>query len=494
MDTTTALEMPTNTTAARRPMTTRRGSLSASDPYGFNTEAETARSSASRITIVRVPQQNPEPQNGHRHREQVRRQSWGSNSSASSSGRPGGPGGRLSFAFSTFTPINANANAGTGGPPSSPGRPGTGGGSQASGPPSPTLFHRTGSSQNLDRMGSVGMVGRSPTLTAQQICDLAASAISQKPPVADAADVESKPATFLVLPDEEYLPFLDRPSEVTALITSPPTSRLMTLLAQTFAPDLRAPYDPEHPPTALNNNPTIWSYADLVHWLQTTKREDADDREWVARARTCVLSRSELIWSRLKAALGVPPELEDDEYEDDEDVAPYEDDHDHDPSSAPGASLEEHEREAWLEPILPGDTATCVASPIVLTPGGGSEAAFGMESIGEGAEEEASASPATGNDESKTLEQAIQGLRLSTPMLEVVPMLRAPASPTSLRRSLSTSSHDPQGSSEARRRSALAMAGPGRVRRSHQQERGTGDPLFPSSFATLTMAPSLVAK
>ena len=262
----------------------------------------------------------------------------------------------------------------------------------------------------------------------------------------------------------------------------------MALLAQTFPLDLRGAYDPSNPPTSLKADPTLWSYADLVHWLQTTKREDADDREWVIRVRTCVLTRSELIWSRLKAALGVPPELEDEDEEDEEDVAPYDDEH-------LRAADMEHEREAWLEPILPGDTATCVASPHNLTPN--TEVPFGMESIGEGAEEETAPDSGDNSSDRSNLSQAIQGLRLSTPMVEVVPMPRVPISPSmSARRSLSTSSPGTasQDLSEFRRRSALAMAGPGRVRRSQQQERSTGDPLFPSSFATLTMAPSLVAK
>jgi hypothetical protein len=41
-----------------------------------------------------------------------------------------------------------------------------------------------------------------------------------------------------------------------------------------------------------------------------------NDTLWVRNARKCVLSHSELIWERLKGALGVPPELEvDGEYE-----------------------------------------------------------------------------------------------------------------------------------------------------------------------------------
>ena len=454
--------------APPRRLSSRRGSWSASDPFGHNAEAETARATASRITIVRAPQPVVEPPPRHRDRT-----SWGSAHSTSSSTSSGRAPGRLSFAFSSFTPINGPASPGKGGnahtlPPSGPPSPG--------GPPQ---LIRSNSGHSLDRMSFPA--GRPPNLTPQQICDLAVNAISHPPSITTPSNTQESPSTFLLLPDEQYLPFLDRPSEVTALLTSSPTSRLMALLSQTFPADLRVPYDPSAPHPVLNKDPAKWSFADLCRWLQTTTRTEANDREWVMKSRTCVLSRSELIWSRLKAALGVPPELEEDEdedYEEDELMGEYID-----------------EPEAILEPILVGDTATCVASPL-QTPdvGFNFDGQGGMESIGERpeAEEEAATISGTSPLDDSHIEQAIQGLRISTAMVEIQSQSRNMPSATPMRRSLSVSSI--HANNDEKRRSALAMAGPGRVRRSAQQERGTGDPLFPSSFATLTMSPSLVAK
>jgi len=225
--------------------------------------------------------------------------------------------------------------------------------------------------------------------------------------------------------------------------------------------------------------------------------------------------------------LGVPPELEEDEEEDEEDLVPVHNiplldgvDLVNEPAEQGIVSEEQNEPEAWLEPIMAGDSVTCVASPI----GPPVESFGGMESIGEGAEEPEDPNAMTpGAVDPSVSPHAIQGLRISTPMVEVgaprsvsplVTPLPSTLSPPAL--SLNVSSHSPSShsnsiaaptlgsrrtastgastsSSEERRRASLVMAGPGRVRRSAQQERGTGDSLFPSSFAALTMGPSLVA-
>ena len=115
-----------------------------------------------------------------------------------------------------------------------------------------------------------------------------------------------------------------------------------------------------------------------------------------------------------------------------------------------------------------------------------------MEIIGEGAEDEDNAE----KEKDQSVDdgsRAIHGLRLSTPMLENENRSR-PVSPTVSRSRSLSSAAAPDEAADARRREAIATAVPGRVRRSAQQERGTGDPLFPSSFATLAMGPSLVAK
>jgi len=49
-------------------------------------------------------------------------------------------------------------------------------------------------------------------------------------------------------------------------------------------------------------------------------RHEANDRLWVLKARKCISTRSEALWEKLKNALGVPPELDDDDDETDEEV------------------------------------------------------------------------------------------------------------------------------------------------------------------------------
>ncbi|KIM44629.1 hypothetical protein M413DRAFT_25086 [Hebeloma cylindrosporum] len=71
------------------------------------------------------------------------------------------------------------------------------------------------------------------------------------------------PATFTPLPDDIYLPFIERPAEIAALISSPPDVKLFSPLAQTFSSKL--PGQPSDP---------------------------------------------KLIWERIKGALGIPPELD----------------------------------------------------------------------------------------------------------------------------------------------------------------------------------------
>jgi hypothetical protein len=102
-----------------------------------------------------------------------------------------------------------------------------------------------------------------------------------------------------------YLPFLDRPVEVKALLSSPPSAKLFALLAQTFTKNV-----PPRKSDDLPINTADWTFADLSHWLTETTRDEADDSFWVQTARRCILLHSELIWERLKGALGVPPELD----------------------------------------------------------------------------------------------------------------------------------------------------------------------------------------
>jgi len=195
-----------------------------------------------------------------------------------------------------------------------------------------------------------------PSLTAQQIYELALSSTTSLPPASPSAAAElaafgsgtnsgdaspihtssaslhrahstSRPATpgltgvpaatspaiFRPMPDEVYLPFIDRPAEVTALLNEQPTSRLFHLLEALFPPDMRqsrsAPGE-ESVEEEVTDDPKKWTFERLSEHLMKTTRAQMDDKAWTDAARACIRGRSEALWERFKGALGVPAELE----------------------------------------------------------------------------------------------------------------------------------------------------------------------------------------
>lgn len=326
----------------QRKLSVRRGSVSASDPFGQHATLnhDPNRSSSSTLTIVRVldpssqagapqgtgtaPLHLSDPPTPALHRRSLRHPG----SITTSTSADGSSAGRLSFAFSSFAP-NSSASSSASSPAvaTSPSR-------RASSPStSPRL--RSSSPQFTRRQSASGSSPFSkPNLSPEQLVDLARQSTSPRyvPPPASvpntphlpalanpvgssnlAAGAMTAPATFTPLPDDIYLPFIDRPIEVTQLLSTHPTTKLFSLLAQTF-PRTQAPENPDD--STFSADPAKWSFGTLRLWLTIVDRQTASDALWVRNARRCVLSHSELIWERLKGALGVPPELEvDGEYD-----------------------------------------------------------------------------------------------------------------------------------------------------------------------------------
>ncbi|KAF9475212.1 hypothetical protein BDN70DRAFT_936052 [Pholiota conissans] len=291
-----------STTVSRR-LSARRGSVTAPDPFGVHTTVnqDPNRSSSSTLTIVRVPAGSPAPvlpalneppaspvlSSRRLHRR------IGQNPP------PADPStNRVSFAFSSFGP--------TGGPRAS---------SPSGNPPSPSSSPRLRPSS--PHLGATSFGGK-PRLTPDQLVDLARQATIPRAHISSPSDVPT-PATFTPLPDDIFLPFIDRPTEVAALISSPPDVKLFTLLAQTFAKPPPSAVDPtstvaaadkQDGPVDLPRDPVQWTYPQLVYHLTKVDRDIAPDFIWSIAARKCILSHSELIWERIKGALGVPPELD----------------------------------------------------------------------------------------------------------------------------------------------------------------------------------------
>jgi hypothetical protein len=303
------------------------------------------------------------------------------------------------------------------------------------------------------------------------------------------------PASFTALPDTIWLPFLDRPTEVGTLISTPPSARLFALLSQT----LGSGSVPEVLPTG-EDDASKWTYEQLECWLRTVDRDSADDHVWVHQIRACVLPRSELIWERLKGALGVPPEL---------DAAPrtprarlmlpegsaIESDPEDD-------MLDELELEVSIEPLVVGEAPTTGMAP--------AESATGLGDIGE--EDEDATEPVSGSS-ALPREEVVQGLRISTaphPEDDLVgaagayysPVLPAGTaqtghSPSMLNLDATSSSTSIPGTASARRRRSSSSSSFGSIGGGYYDavaERGPGNPLFPSSFAQLALAPTLTAK
>lgn len=501
-------ESPALSPVQPRKATLRRGSISASDPYGKHLDINTnpARTISSKLTIVRVEPQQPEqeppgssPPQHFRDRRQHKRH--GSNSSAGSNQ---GDSGRLSFAFTSFGPTNGS-NGGRSSPTSGRTTPGSPGGHS----PQQRKIHSY----------------FNPRLAPEQVIELAKSSTHPKPSPsnipAPSIPASASAPNFTPLPDDVYLPFIDRPTEVSVLISTPPTAKLFTLLSQAFPLDARQPNDKVSLEDFADKDPKTWTHPQLEYWFRRVDRDVAPDEEWATRARACVHSHSELLWERIKGALGVPPELDISEEEMEEDdiggldadvadlvLSPVDITHKPDFSlagQALGNDVDVFDDDfdslpISIEPVFATDP---YASPLA-------EPQVGLGDISEAAEEEAEnvdAEEDTSPPPSKQ-EDVIHGLRISTsfsspashvhgnfPSTLASPitaggggMTATPEGNYTLRRSNSSSSSI---HIDDRLSPYLAYRG------AHDDdchtgiERGPGSPLFPSNFANLAASPTL---
>ncbi|TRM65332.1 hypothetical protein BD626DRAFT_216971 [Schizophyllum amplum] len=245
-----------------RRLSARRGSSSAPDPFARHMSNGGQASSNSILTLFKVPAA-VEPSNGHASRKRA--------SSDMSNNR-------LSFAHSSFERARPGQRSPTSTSPTS----------------SPRIRAHSGSRERPHSLSS----SSKPSLSPDQLYEL----------VKNNKNFRSRPqsprletASFTALAEHVYLPFVDRPAEIASLISTSPTARLFALLAQTF-PKLTAPVD--------DRDPTTWGYKKLHHYLTSASRETDPDPTFVANVRRCILPHSELIWERIKGALGVPPELD----------------------------------------------------------------------------------------------------------------------------------------------------------------------------------------
>ncbi|KAI0642120.1 hypothetical protein C8Q79DRAFT_918387 [Trametes meyenii] len=445
---------------ARR-LSARRGSVAAADPWGehHDVNMNPTRSLTSRLTIVRVPHADvEEPPRRHRRH--------GSNASLNSnaSGKSDGPGGRLSFAFTSFSP------SGSAGSPS--GRPASPQGSPRMRPASPSASRFSGSFPSHSK------------LSPEQIVDIARTSVNPRSPLPSpggplAHQHAPSPVSFTPLPESIYLPFIDRPEEVTALIQALPNARLFALLQQTFPADARAAMGSQYEASNASPDPKDWTFADLEYWLKKVDRDVADDVTWIRKTRRCIMAHSELIWERVKGALGVPPELDVEEeglrlpqgepltsasldsavFEPDSPVVPQ------DPTE------ESVGEEILIEPVFANQTP----------PHGPTEPAGGLgSSLSDLREEDENE---TGAEKAEEDLPEIQGLRFTTSPSAPMPLSDHPLTMSPTVGLGSPAVHQP-----------LTMPGSQSDRDLPYDvlhDRGPGHPLFPSNFTQLSLNPTL---
>ena len=310
---------------------------------------------------------------------------------------------------------------------------------------------------------------------------------------------------------------------MSALISTPPTVKLFTLLTQAFPLDARMPDDNVTLADFADKDPKSWTRAQLEYWFRRVDRDVASDEEWAAKARACVHSHSELLWERIKGALGIPPELDASEDNMEEDgmggldsslvLSPVDVDHkpvfslaDHNPGSYLDVFDDDYETPPLsIEPVFAMD-------PNVSQPG---DQQVGLGDISEAAEEESEntdAEPDPGSLPQKQ-DEVIQGLRISTSFSSPASHLLGNTPPAftppivagggdgggistspnvesgyRLRRSNSSSSSIQL---DGRVSPYFTYRG---VRDDDYIERGSGSPLFPTSFANLANTPTLRPK
>lgn len=411
----------------------------------------------------------------------------------------------MSFAFTTFGPNNGS-NGGRSSPTSGRSTPGSPGGY-------PLQQRKIPSTK--------------PRLAPEQVIELARSSTNPKssPNVYSPSIPASASApNFTPLPDDVYLPFIERAVEVSALISTPPTAKLFTLLTQAFPLGARQPDDKVKLADFAEKDPKLWTRAQLEFWFRHVDRDVASDEEWAVKARACVHSHSELLWERIKGALGIPPELDVSEEELGEGdangldpglMSPVDVEHsadfslgDHNPGNYPDVFDDDYDIPPLsIEPVFASDPNSSQSG----------DPQVGLGDISEAAEEEAENADEEQDISSlQKQEEVVQGLRISTSFSSPAPHLHGNMASTFASPvvtgggdgGVTNPSSNAEGGHRLRRSNSSSSSihldgrlSPYFVYRGARDddctggiERGPGNPLFPGTFANLAASPTLRTK
>ncbi|TYJ51404.1 hypothetical protein B9479_008026 [Cryptococcus floricola] len=108
---------------------------------------------------------------------------------------------------------------------------------------------------------------------------------------------ELEPVEYMQMEEDVLLPFIDRPSEVADLIVHPSNTKLFALLRAAF------PKEPARPEWA-SLDPAQWRWDEFLLHLTQVPRSDVDDYDWVFKDRQAVRSHSVALWEKLGTCLG----------------------------------------------------------------------------------------------------------------------------------------------------------------------------------------------
>lgn len=156
---------------------------------------------------------------------------------------------------------------------------------------------------DLKRRKSAGAsLGRSYGSYTNPGLSLSSSVSSTHSPSPEKQSAALEPVEYVQLDDETLLPYVDRASEVKELMAHPGNVKIFDMLRAAFPKDAaRANWK--------NLPPTEWYWDELVLHLTTTDRIECPDYTWVLRARTAVRRRSVALWEKVGTCLGCDDRL-----------------------------------------------------------------------------------------------------------------------------------------------------------------------------------------
>jgi hypothetical protein len=330
--------------------------------------------------------------------------------------------------------------------------------------------------------------------------------------------IELEPVEYVQMDGDSLLPFSDRPKQVEELLHKPMNAPMRSMLEKAF---------PEGPIRKdwKSIDVTEWSWDEFLLHLTKTTRAECPDYEWVLLARAAVRSHSVAVWEKLGACLGCDSELimagEEDETPASWGGLGLGDEGEYDPTLSrvhiealeaddpDEREMEEYENERAL--------ALEFGEPVENDPP--SLWTYGMETIGEREEHSSGSGTSVGLSQ-----MSVSPFSTTTAAFPTSPSPRSMQSSLPRDRTYSTGSQVSMTSSDSsspnspmsrkrRSRSSVGLqimtfqepsspnskfphglGSPPGIMSAPQFERTPGNPLFVSSFNTLSLAPNLSRK